>query len=81
MNDLEFERMLERLVKQDFSAGTEAFRDALLERCLSVLDAESDGTVIPDADLDLLAAAGDDSMWNRAKLGNGLTGSMPQKWF
>lgn len=46
-------------MKQDFSAGTEAFRDTLLERCLSVLDEDDEGRCLDDAELDMLAAAGD----------------------
>jgi len=59
VNDHEFELKLERLMKQDLSAGTEAFREDLLGRCLSVLDTEEPGVEIPDEALDLLAAAGD----------------------
>ena len=66
MDEREFESMLKRLLNQDFSAGTEAFRDKLLARCLEVLDVDSrtTGNIIEfgeltDADLDLLAAAGD----------------------
>lgn len=73
MNDREFEHMLERLVKQDFSAGTEAFRDALLDRCLDVLDADSDGVQLNDDDLDLLAAAGDSTMLRLEELELGST--------
>ena len=61
MGEREFEEMLERVMKADFSAGTEAFRDALLARCLAELDAGSadDGAELDDDDLGLLAAAGD----------------------
>lgn len=59
MNDRELDQTLERLMKQDFSAGTEAFRDTLLERCLSVLDEDDEGRCLDDAELDMLAAAGD----------------------
>lgn len=58
MNDREFELMLGRLMKVDFSAGNEAFRDALLERCLDVLRENDRGVYVDDADLELLAAAG-----------------------
>jgi hypothetical protein len=54
-----FDNMLERLLQQDFSAGTEEFRDELLARCLTVLDAEDDVAVLDDGLLDMLAAAGD----------------------
>lgn len=59
MNDQEFELVLERLMGQDLSAGTEDFRDALLARCLSVLCADDEGAIVDDDVLDLLAAAGD----------------------
>lgn len=66
MEEREFESLLRRLFKTDFSAGTEAFRDELLARCLEVLGADGPkaGNVIEfeeltDAELDLLAAAGD----------------------
>lgn len=58
MDDREFERALERLMKQDLSAGTDAFRDSLLNRCLAVLDKDNDGVPIEDSHLELLAAAG-----------------------
>mgnify|MGYP007105516736 CR=1 FL=1 len=54
MDEHAFDQMLKRLMKQDFAAGTEAFRDALLERCLTVLG-ERGGTAIDDADLDQIA--------------------------
>ena len=50
---------------EDYSSGTEAFRDALLKRCLNELDAEAgtpleeDALELPDEALELLAAAGD----------------------
>lgn len=58
MNDRDFEILLKKLLAQDLSAGTEAFRDALLDRCLDVL-CEDDGLEVSDDDLELLAAAGD----------------------
>ena len=59
MNDREIEKMLGTLLAQDLSSGTEAFRDALLERCLDVLNSDSEVTVLSDDDLEMLAAAGD----------------------
>ena len=59
MNDKMLDQMIERLMKQDFSAGTEEFRDGLLERCLAVLDAGNEGAPLDDEALDMLAAAGD----------------------
>lgn len=65
VDDREFENRLEQLLKQDLSAGTEAFRDELLARCLAVLDDGSaaddspDVAELDDSVLDLLAAAGD----------------------
>ena len=70
----EFEQSVERLMKQDFAAGTATFRDNLLARCLDVLGedapawnatgniAEHAGDDEPrelsDSALELLAAAG-----------------------
>lgn len=65
MDNHEFEQELQRLLKQDFSAGTEAFRDALLARCLKELNRADRGDddfrafEIPDENLEMLAAAGD----------------------
>ena len=58
MDARELEQRLGQFMSRDFSAETGAFRDALLQRCLDVLDAGSEGAEIDDADLDLLAAAG-----------------------
>lgn len=58
MNEQEFDGMLERLMQQDLSAGTEAFRDELLSRCLAVLGADDKPAEIEDDYLDMLAAAG-----------------------
>ena len=62
VDDQEFEQMLGRLMKQDFSIGTEKFRDALLERCLVVLDDDKEVAELDDSALELLAAAGDSDM-------------------
>ena len=58
MDEREFESWVERLMQLDLSAGTEAFRDALLERCLAALCLDDSVAVIDDAELDRLAAAG-----------------------
>ena len=58
MDAQELERLLERLMKQDFSVGTEAFRDALLERCLAVLDSGEEVACLDDETLEMLSAAG-----------------------
>ena len=58
VDERELEQRLGQFMSRDFSAETGAFRDALLQRCLDVLDAGSEGAEIDDADLDLLAAAG-----------------------
>ena len=60
MDGWAFERAIGRLMSRDFSAGTEAFRDDLLERCLSELDADNRelDVEISDAALDMLSAAG-----------------------
>ena len=50
---------IERILSQDLSAGTEAFRENLLERCLSALgQADSDGVELDDSEFEMLAAAG-----------------------
>ena len=50
---------IEGLLAQDLSAGTEAFREELLERCLAELDrAQTDGVELADDELEMLAAAG-----------------------
>ena len=59
MTDQEIRDALAR----DYSAGTEAFRDALLARCLAVLGSDDEATDLRvrdlcDEDLELLAAAG-----------------------
>ena len=70
VDDMQFEQALTRLLLADFSAGTETFRDELLARCLAVLNADVHGATaetdadcriieLDDADLELLAAAGD----------------------
>ena len=48
MDDRDFEQRLAQLMKQDFSVGTEEFRDALLDKCLAVLNADDEGSVIDD---------------------------------
>lgn len=53
------ERDIIRVLSTDFSAGSEASRDALLVRCLDVLGADDDGTDLEDEELEMLAAAGD----------------------
>ena len=58
VGDRTFEQTLVRLMNVDFAAGTEAFRDALLERCLIVLDADDEGARIDDSTMELLSAAG-----------------------
>ena len=68
MNGQEFENKLQQLFAEDLAAGTDAFRDNLLTRCLSVLGTDNAaagdiGSIheLSDADLELLAAAGDAS--------------------
>ena len=53
------EREIAKVLQQDLSKGTEAFRDALLRRCLDVLDSDNDGRSLDDDELEMLAAAGD----------------------
>ena len=64
MDEREFEQMIERLMKLDFSIGTEAFRDDLLSRCLAVLASDGECREVDDAELELLAAAGDRFAFN-----------------
>ena len=61
MDTAKFEELLKNLFNQDFSAGTETFRNTLLERCLEELDSEdaSDSRELTDSSLEYLAAAGD----------------------
>ena len=64
VDEQRLEHILETHMKQDFSHGTDAFRDELLARCLEALSVRSDATRDEDAsdideeDLELLAAAG-----------------------
>ncbi len=64
MDEREFDQMLEHLMKQDFSVGTDDFSEKLLARCLTVLNADEEGALVDDAFLDLLAAAGDGLTYN-----------------
>ena len=61
MNNREFERFFERLMKQDLSVGTETFREELLARCLDALNTGDDERcrMLDDSELELLSAAGD----------------------
>ena len=59
MDDAGFEQTVDRLLNQDLSSGTEEFRDNLLQRCLDVLGCDESEAFLDDADLDLIAAAGD----------------------
>lgn len=58
MNDREFEQKITELMSQNFSAGTDAFRDNLLKRCLAELESKPDAVELDDEDLDMLSAAG-----------------------
>ncbi len=53
------EKEIARILKQDLSVGTEAFRDDLLARCIAVLGTDDYAIELDDADLELLSAAGD----------------------
>ena len=52
------EQDIRSILRQDLSKGTEKFRDALLARCLAVLDS-GDGIELGDFELEMLAAAGE----------------------
>jgi len=66
------ERDIERVLERGFPMPDKGFRENLLQRCLAVLgqddgvelDHLSDGVVLDDAELELLAAAGDLSAVN-----------------
>ena len=50
---------IEQLLGRDYSVGTEAFREDLLQQCFAVIEQENSGRVaLDDDDLDMLAAAG-----------------------
>lgn len=61
------ERAMEELLSHVYETGVESFRDTLLRRCLSEFDtvvadssaADSEGSILDDEALDMLAAAGD----------------------
>ncbi|MGI6220840.1 MAG: hypothetical protein ACOYIP_03030 [Coriobacteriales bacterium] len=55
---------MEQALKRDFSQGTEQFREDLLGRCLDVLGADN-RSELADAELDMLAAAGEQTMAER----------------
>ncbi|MBR2834301.1 MAG: hypothetical protein IKE43_01105 [Coriobacteriales bacterium] len=59
MDDQDFEQKISRLMRLDLSAGTEAFRDALSQRCFAELDANDESECLDDDELGLLAAAGE----------------------
>lgn len=57
MNDRDIDELLTELLAQDLSAGTEEFREALLARCLAIVNAGGSAQ-LDDANLELIAAAG-----------------------
>jgi hypothetical protein len=58
MDDGGFEQRLGELLSQDLSAGTEAFRESLLGRCLGALGGGG-ARGLSDDELEMLSAAGD----------------------
>lgn len=70
MDDREFELMLSRLLRHCISVGTETFRDTLLARCLAVLNAGDEPSLVDDEDLELLAAAGDMTVLDPTVMGD-----------
>ena len=64
------EKEITRILRQDLSVGTEAFRDNLLARCIAELGTDDYAIELDDADLELLSAAGDIS----AQIGTDQTG-------
>ena len=83
MQDQEFEQLLNRLMKADFAAGTESFREALLERCLAALGENDEFMPIDDTDLELLSAAGNlnaylaDAFESKGIIGDNMSGDQP----
>lgn len=59
VNEGAFEQSLERLMRQDLSTGTEAFRERLLAECLDAIAQGDDCVELDDDELEMLAAAGD----------------------
>ena len=53
------EKDIKKILSTDLSESTEAFRDELLKRCLDLLPSDDGSFELVDADLELLAAAGD----------------------
>ena len=77
MDSREFENMLRRVMKCDIAAGTETFRDELLERCLAELGSDPHAAddvarvvEIDEVDLEMIAAAGNAMTQNGAPLGD-----------
>ena len=65
------EQEIGRALGERYSAGTEAFRDALLARCLAVLGSDNQPVELMDEGLARLAAAGDPtSFWGTTSTGN-----------
>ena len=54
-----YEKEVADLMRCDFSQGTEAFREGLLQRCLAILDDDHRSIPLEDNELEFLAAAGD----------------------
>ena len=53
------EKEIARILRQDLSVGTEAFRDNLLARCIAELGTDDYAIELDDADLELLSEARD----------------------
>ena len=59
MGDHRFDEWLETLLSQDLSAGTEKFRETLLEDCIEAIVTSGKAIELDDGELQSLAAAGD----------------------
>ena len=57
MSAQELDRLDLSIFTQDFSVGTEKFRDELLARCLEIIN-ENECRELEDEELEMLAAAG-----------------------
>lgn len=64
------EKKLIELLTTDFSAGSEAFSEQLLERCAAVLNPSEEFSTISEGDLELLAAAGEPEFLHKQEEGS-----------
>lgn len=67
----EFQDMLKRVLRQDFSAGTEGFCDALPALCSTEFGSDDCAVELDGDALETLVAAGSDSCRERPSYGSG----------